>query len=468
MSNKKCKEVLELLSSENFLLELDKRNISIEELTFDVEMTDFFSYMRKEIKNKRLSIEKLFLLAKNETVFSEDMSMDLFLNYDLEKISMEIFSHLFVWANWDKKEKLNAFYSLMSLMVETIEDDNFSYAHTSTLKCEIEESFFEFFIEVNQTEDLGMKKEIVGFYNEFLNKEMKAESIRFILKLYKDFGLEKIKGFEKEVWESLHPDLKYIVANIVDILSTKEKEKEAFKEIEALKKNLINPSLLTDECEYNSLSKIIYNNQYNFLSIYFYVKDKVNVKDYKIKINDHYESLVYIIKELLFLNSDKEDALSLKYPSFSKEIVNKLLDLKNKNQKLFNDNLFSFEIFSNYEAEIKEEPDVLSVLYNVNNKTYIEVIKTLLNEGVLEDFIFRGIDGKMKKRDLFNIDEINQQDLTEETKDYLKNKNINLYTVVDYINKDFKYKIKEFNESEDIYFKIEKEEIDLIELKFAN
>jgi hypothetical protein len=52
MSNKKCKEVVELLSSENFLLELDKRNISIEEITFDVEMTDFFSYMRKEIKKK--------------------------------------------------------------------------------------------------------------------------------------------------------------------------------------------------------------------------------------------------------------------------------------------------------------------------------------------------------------------------------------------------------------------------------
>jgi hypothetical protein len=468
MSNKKCKRVVELLSSENFLLELEKRNISIEELTFDVEITDFLSYMRKEINNKRLSIEKLFLMAKNETVFSEYMSMDLFLNYDLEKISMESFSDLFVGTTWDKKEKMNVFYSLMSLMVETIEDDSFSCEHTSALKYEVEESFFEIFVEINQTDDLEMKKEIIRFCNEFLNKEIKAESIRFILKLYKDFGLEKIKGFEKEVWGSLHPDLKYITANIVDILSTKEKDKEAFKEIEALKKNLTNPSLLTDECEYNSLNKIIYDNQYNFLSIYFYVKDKVNVNDYKIKINDHYDSLVYIIKELLFLNSDREDALSLKYPSLSKEIINKLLDLKNKNQKLFNDNLFSFESFSNYEAQIKEEPDVLSVLYNVNNKTYIKVIKTLLDEGVLEDFIFRSIDGKMKKRDLFNIDEINPQDLTEETKEYLKNKNINLHTVVDYINKDFKYKIKDFNESEDIYFKIEKEEIDLIELKFAN
>lgn len=36
MSSKKCNEVVDLLSTDDFLLELDKRNISIEELTREI------------------------------------------------------------------------------------------------------------------------------------------------------------------------------------------------------------------------------------------------------------------------------------------------------------------------------------------------------------------------------------------------------------------------------------------------
>lgn len=467
MSNKKCKEIVELLASENLQIELNKKNINVEEITFDIKPEKVISYIFNEMKNKKMTVRQLFLFSRNE---SECLNYHASLYSDslLENVSNEAIEKVFSELKWSTKDKLNIINVVMSLVIESLENGSYFCIEDSLLMNNAEEYIFDIYIEESQTNNLELKKGIIDSYNELLNKEIKTNSIDFILKLYRQFGVEKIKGFEKEVWDSLHSDYKYIIANIVDILTTKNSCEESFQEIEVLRKKLTSSDLLHGSNGTKSLNEMISENKYTLLSVYFYLQNEIDMNDYKIKIKDCYESLAYIIKELLFLESNDSEALSLIYPIFSEEILGKLLDLKNKNQELFNEKLLSVENFNYISPKISKEIDVLPVLYLVNSKSYLKTIKKLSKENILDDFIFRDVKGKVKKSDLMKIKEINPQDLTEETKEYLKNKNISLYTVVDYINKDFKYKIKDFNESEDIYFKIEKEEIDLIELKFAN